>query len=124
VGWAGKWLVCRLPIPVAILILAIRLTMIDPLSIFSLLHDVQEIRRGVQSVLKNDWVDDFAATGATETRDADLTSIVLKVHVIFRDHQSPATHAGVVGGVRGGTLRIVRSPIRFHWGTHFVADRS
>lgn len=108
----------------AVLILAIRLTLIDPLSIFSLLHDMQEVRRGIQSVLKNDRVDDFATTGATETRDADLTRIGLKVHGILRDHQSPATHAGVVAGVRSGALRIVRSPIRFHWATHFAADHS
>lgn len=108
----------------AVLVLAIRLTLTDPLSIFSLLHDVQEIRRGVQSVPKNDRVDDFATTGATETRHADLTGIVLEVHVIFRDHQSPATHAGVVTGVQGGALRIVWSPIRFHWATHVGADRS
>jgi hypothetical protein len=53
-----------------------------------------------------------------------LTGIVLEVHVIFRDHQSPATHAGVVTGVQGGALRIVWSPIRFHWATHVGADRS
>lgn len=78
----------------------IRLSSIDPLRIFSLFRAVQQIRRLVQSVPKNDWIDDLAATGATKTGDADLTRIVLKVQIIFRDQQPPAAHTGSVAGER------------------------
>ncbi|MBU6432214.1 MAG: hypothetical protein KJS98_02720, partial [Nitrospirae bacterium] len=77
----------------AVLILAICLTLINTLRIFSLLHAVQQIRRRVQPVPKNDRVYDLATTGATQTRDADLNGIVLEVQVILRDHQPPTTHA-------------------------------
>ena len=53
--------------------------MIDTLSIFSLLHDMQEARGRVQSVPENDWVDDLATTSATKTCDAGLARVILKV---------------------------------------------
>jgi hypothetical protein len=52
---------------------------IDTLSIFSLLHDMQETRGRVQSVPENDGVDDLATTGATKTCDAGLARVILKV---------------------------------------------
>src|SRR5580765_1069209 len=40
---------------------------------------MQETRDRVQSVPKNDGVDDLATTGATKTCDADLARVILKV---------------------------------------------
>jgi|CXWL01.1.fsa_nt_gi hypothetical protein len=73
----------------AALMSATGLSTIDPLRIFSLLRTVLEIRRLVQSVPKNDRIDDLPTTGATQSRDADLTGIVLKVQIILCDQQSP-----------------------------------
>lgn len=78
----------------------IRLSSIDPVRIFSLFRAVQQIRRLVQSVPKNDRIDDLATTGAAEARDADLTAIVLEVQVIVRDQQPPAAHTGSIAGER------------------------
>jgi hypothetical protein len=72
--------------------------MTHPLSIFSSFHGVHEIRGLVQSVLKNDRVNDLATIGATKTRDADVTSIVLEVQVMLLDHQSPAMNTVASAG--------------------------
>ena len=60
-------------------ILALTLTMTDPLSILSLLRAVKQIRSRIQSISKNNRVDDFATIRATQARDPDLTGIVFKV---------------------------------------------
>lgn len=73
---------------------------------------------------ENGRVNYIVTTGATDPRDVDLTSLILKVHVILRDDQSPTTHAGVVAVLRDRALRIDSSPIRFHSATRFVANRS
>ena len=57
----------------AVLVLTIRLTVIEPLSILSRFRAVQQIRSRVQSIPKNDRVDDLATTSATHSCDADLT---------------------------------------------------
>ena len=59
--------------------LGLCLTVTDPMSILSLLRAVKQIRSRIQSVPKNDRVDDFATIHATQPRDPDLTRIVLKV---------------------------------------------
>jgi hypothetical protein len=87
----------------AVPILAICLTVIDPLSIFSLLRAVKQIRSRVQSVPKNDRVDDLATTDTTKTCDADFTSIVLEIQLIFGDHQPSETRATGFAGLRSGT---------------------
>jgi hypothetical protein len=71
---------------------------------------MHEIRGLVQVVVKYDRVNDLATTGATKTRDADLTRVVLKVQIVLLA-PPPTTRTAATAGLRRGAWRmIVRRP--------------